>query len=430
MFTDMETPSLESGAWSAGAGFVDSVRATGNAITEGDWGDLAASGGVMALDALLGVVDPVGSALAAGVGWLMEHFEPLRELLDFVAGDPEAIKGGADTWLAIKEELQELATEFPEKVEQQTESWSGAAKDAYSRQVEEYVEGLEALSASAGNASSAIATSGTMVATCRGLIRDIIASVVAELIKGALAALAGSVVSFGATVAGYLAYAAGRIGATIAKITAKIGDLLAKLGKAGALLARTLDDMAEVSAKVGANLTTGGARAFPTSPAMGGAATAAGRGSSVAADGMNSAASGATRASEGATELGGRTADAASSLGRGADNLSGTGARLIHGADDAGQVVADGVGKRAQDAVQGAGYGGKHADAMDAASNILKPDGMAMRGGLGAGQYHEQNYDSDDNPEADSGSYHESSGKSGEPGGGQGSGGWSGTIPT
>src|SRR5699024_5966609 len=116
MFTDVEQPSLESGNWSKGAGIVDSVRATSNAVDSEDWGDLAASGGVLALDGLLLVIDPVGSALAAGVGWLMEHFDPLRELLDFVAGDPGAIKSGADAWLAIKDELQELASEFPGEV--------------------------------------------------------------------------------------------------------------------------------------------------------------------------------------------------------------------------------------------------------------------------------------------------------------------------
>ncbi|KAA5832493.1 hypothetical protein F1721_15920 [Saccharopolyspora hirsuta] len=408
MFVDTEAPSLESGTWSAGAGIVDSARATANAVQSGDWGDLAASGGVLALDGLLLAIDPVGSALAAGVGWLMEHLAPLRELLDFVAGDPNAIKEGADTWLAIKEDLQQLADELPGQAEQQTAEWSGQAKDAYSRQVKEYTDGLQALSISAGSASATIATAGTMVATTRGIIRDIIAAIVAELIKGALAALAGSVVSFGATVAGYLAYAAGRIGMTIAKITSKISALLAKLGKAGALMARALDDMAKVGSKIGADLVTSGAKVFPASPALGGATHAAGRMATAGANGMEAVAPGVTRAADGLTSAAGRTADAATGLTRGSENLAGTGLRWMNGADDAGRSVAEGVGRRAQDWVQGTGYQGRYADDINQWTNVVKPESAMTRGALGAEQYHEQNYD------GDSGSYYDGYNGSGQ----------------
>ncbi|GAA4619319.1 WXG100 family type VII secretion target [Saccharopolyspora hordei] len=401
MFVDVESPSLESGSWSAGAGIVDSARATANAVQSGDWGDLAASGGVLALDGLLLTIDPVGSALAAGVGWLMEHLAPLRELLDFVAGDPNAIKEGADTWNSIKEDLQQLAEDLPKKAQEQTAEWSGQAKDAYAKQVQQYTEGLQALSISAGSASATIATAGTMVATTRGIIRDIIASVVAELIKGALAALAGSVVSFGATVAGYLAYAAGRVGMTIGKITAKISKLLAKLGKAGSLMARTLDDMAKVGSKIGADLVTTGAKAFPVSPALGGATHAAGRAATAGADGLSTAATGMTRAADGLTTAAGRTADAATGITRGSEQLAGHGLRWMHGADDAGRSVSEGLGRTVQDAAQNAGYSGRFSEGMDRVSNVLRPESATIRGVLGAEQYHEQNYDED------SGSYYD-----------------------
>ncbi|WP_145737116.1 WXG100 family type VII secretion target [Saccharopolyspora dendranthemae] len=414
MFVDTESPSLGSSAWSAGAGPVDSARATANAISQGDWGDFAASAGVLALDGLVTAIDPVGTALAAGVGWLMEHLAPLRELLDFLAGDPNAIKAGADTWLEIKADLEGLAAEFPGQAEQQTSSWSGQAKDAYSQQVQQYTEGLQSMAMSAGSASATIATAGTMVATCRAIVRDIIAAIVAELVKGALAALAGSVVSFGATVAGYLAYAAGRVGMTIAKITAKISQLLAKLGKAGAMLARVLDDMAQVGAKVGADLTAAGTKAASTAPAAAGDLLSAGSRASASADALGTAASGTARASDGLGSAASRTSDAAGALGRGSENLAGTGLRWSHGADEAGQAVTEGVGKRAQDWAQNAGYNGRHADDMDRAANVTKPESALLRGGLGHEQYHEQTYDSD------SGEYYDGYDRSGAPDGSAG----------
>lgn len=422
MFVDTEAPSMDSSAWSAGAGPVDSARATANAISQGDWGDFAASAGVLALDGLVTAIDPVGTALAAGVGWLMEHLTPLRELLDFLAGDPAAIKGGADVWKGVKEDLQGLAADFPSQAEQQTNGWSGPAKDAYSKQVKAYTEGLEAMAIGAGSASATIATAGTMVATCRAIVRDIIAAIVAELVKGALAALAGSVVSFGATVAGYLAYAAGRVGMTISKITAKISQLLAKLGKAGTMLARVLDDMAEVGAKIGADLTSAGTKAASTAPAAAGDMLSAGSKVSAGSDALSSAAGGTARASDGLATAAGRTSDAAAGLGKGSENLAGTGLRWMHGADDAGQAVTDGVGKSAQDWAQNAGYSGRHADEMDRAANVTNAESAVLRGGLGHEQYHEQTYDSD------SGSYYDGYDRSGQPTGEDGTKGWSGDL--
>ncbi|QGK70892.1 hypothetical protein GIY23_16445 [Allosaccharopolyspora coralli] len=395
---DVDASARGSGAHTAGSGLVDSARATWEAAGSEDWGEFAASGGVLALDAMVTAIDPIGAALAAGVGWLIEHFGPLRELLDFFAGDPNAIAAGVETWNSVKEELQALAKEFPGTAEQQTSDWSGQAKDAYSKQIQTYADGLESLSISAGTASSTLATAGTMVATCRAIIRDIVAAIVAELIKGALAALAGSVVSFGATVAGYLAYAAGRIGMTVAKITAKISSLLAKLGKAGAHLAKVLDDMAKVSAKVGADLVTSGAKTVPANSTVGGATTAAGQAAAKASDGAASASSGAAKVSEGLVSSSESVADAARGLGRGSEQLAGSGLNRIVGAEDAGRAVAEGAGKRAQDWVQRTGLfngadGAQGAARMDHVSNVVNPESVAARAALGANQYHEQNYD-------------------------------------
>ncbi|QUG99505.1 hypothetical protein HUO13_00635 [Saccharopolyspora erythraea] len=399
MLVDVDGKAVESGAHTAGAGIVDSARATWTAFSNEDWGEFAASGGVLALDAMITAIDPIGSALAAGVGWLMEHLYPLREALDFVAGDPNAIKEGADTWQEVKADLEKLAGEIPGQVQAHTAEWSGPACNTYLQRSKELAEGVEAMSVSAGTASGAIATAGTMVATCRGLIRDIIAAVVAELIKGALAALAGSVVSFGATVAGYLGYAAGRVGMTLAKIATKISQLLGKLGKAGTHLAKALDDMAEASAKVGAKLTTGGAKAFPTSPGLGGAATAAGQTATKASDALGSAAGAVGRGGDALGSAGARGADAAANFGKGAEQLGGRGAGLM--------ADADGLGRAAQQSTQNLvdkatlwpksdGINNSAArETAETISDVRNPESQLARGGFGAQQYHEQNYAED-----------------------------------
>ncbi|GAB3298305.1 WXG100 family type VII secretion target [Parasphingorhabdus pacifica] len=409
-FVDVDSEAVESGAHTAGAGIVDSARATRDAFANEDWGEFAASGGVLALDALITTIDPIGSALAAGVGWLMEHFSPLREALDFVAGDPNAIKEGADTWEQVKTDLEKLAQEIPGQVQTDTAGWAGPACNAYRQRSAELAEGVEAMSVSAGTASGAIATAGTMVATCRGLLRDIIAAVVAELIKGALAALAGSVVSFGATVAGYLGYAAGRVGMTLAKIATKISQLLGKLGKAGTHLAKALDDMAEAGAKVGAKLTTSGGTAFPTSPALAGGATAAGQATAKASDALGSTAGVVGRGSDALGGASVRGADAAGNVGKGAEQLGGRGVETMANADGLGRAAQQGTQKAVDNATlwrEGGSINNSAArETAETASDVRKPESQFARGALGAEQYHEQNYAEDSGKEYYDGSHH------------------------
>lgn len=364
--TDLDSAGARSAT--AGAGIVDTARATAASIQDGDWGEFATNTGILALDGLATAVDPVGAALAAGVGWLMEHFGPLTELLDTVAGDPNAIQAGADVWSQVQAELEQLASEVPGMAERDLATWTGEARCAYDDRTQDLAAGVQALSISAGSAAAVIAIAGTMVATCRAIIRDIIAAVVAELIKGALIALATSVISFGATVAGYIGYAVGRIGMKVAEIGAKISKLLAKLGQAGAKLAKILDDIAQVGAKIGKTIGSSGR----ASAGLGDVAGALGRGS--------------TRVSGFADELG----EAAGRLGtRGADAAS-VGRFRIDNADAIGRAGAERIlnpslirGEAGQDIARTLGN--------VANDKIPNPIGIAARAPLYEQQGHEQN---------------------------------------
>ncbi|MCI2418636.1 hypothetical protein MOQ72_14445 [Saccharopolyspora sp. K220] len=382
VFRDVNTAS----GFTSGAGPVDSARATFTALSNEDWGEFAASAGVLALDGLITAIDPIGVALAAGVGWLMEHFFVFRDILDFFAGDPVAIKSGADTWQQVRGDLEKLAGQIPSTVDQHTADWSGPAGDAYRQRSEELAHGVAAMSVAAGTASATIATAGTMVATCRGLIRDIIAAVVAELVKGALAAIASSVISFGASVAGFLGYAVGRIGMTVAKCTAKIAQLVAKLGKAGSYLARAIDDMAKTMAEVGGKLAGADGKLGATGNAISKGGDALGATSSALAKGGGSL-----------TGAAGKVSDAGTSLGRKADDLAESGTALRGRADDLGQAAKN----RTETAVEKAppwqepSGSGRVYHAAEQISDVRKPGSIVMRGTLGGEQYHQQNYAED-----------------------------------
>lgn len=81
-----------------GAGIVDTIYKAGDDILNGRTEDFAMDGFAFGLDALGFVANPLGALASAGVGWLIEQLDFLREPLDDLAGDPGAIMGVAAVW--------------------------------------------------------------------------------------------------------------------------------------------------------------------------------------------------------------------------------------------------------------------------------------------------------------------------------------------
>jgi len=93
-------PEAETKAYE-GAGIIEAACALGDSVQQGDWFGATANGAVVGLGALGAVMDPFQAIFAAGVGWLMEHVDCLREPLDWLCGDPKEIEGHAHeprTW--------------------------------------------------------------------------------------------------------------------------------------------------------------------------------------------------------------------------------------------------------------------------------------------------------------------------------------------
>ncbi|SEG96091.1 hypothetical protein SAMN02982929_06300 [Saccharopolyspora kobensis] len=208
----------------SGVPIMESVDETKKAVESGDWaaGVMGAVG--TGLDALTMALDPFGSILAAGVGWLMEHVGPLSDALDALTGDADQIKAHSETWKNVATELGEINTEMANMVNNDTASWVGAAGDAYRNRSEDTAKLIEAAQKAAEGASSGIGTAGEVVAAVRTLVRDIIAELVGRLISWALQVLA--------TLGIAMAWVVPQVVAAVAKTVARIADVTTKLVKA------------------------------------------------------------------------------------------------------------------------------------------------------------------------------------------------------
>ncbi|WP_372907225.1 WXG100 family type VII secretion target [Saccharopolyspora indica] len=208
----------------SGVPILESVDETKKAIESGDWASGVMGAVGTGLDALSMALDPFGSILAAGVGWLMEHVGPLSDALDALTGDADQIKAHSETWKNVAAELGEINTEMANLVSSDTASWVGAAGDAYRKQSEDTGKLIEAAKAAAEGASEGVGTAGEVVAAVRTLVRDIIAELVGHLISWALQVLA--------TLGIAMAWVVPQVVTAVAKTVAKIADVTTKLVKA------------------------------------------------------------------------------------------------------------------------------------------------------------------------------------------------------
>ena len=81
----------------SGAGLLDSGAQLADAISSGNWIEGVIGAVSVAVDTAATVIDPLGSLIGAGLGWLMDHFDPLKTWLNDFAGDAGEVAGFAQT---------------------------------------------------------------------------------------------------------------------------------------------------------------------------------------------------------------------------------------------------------------------------------------------------------------------------------------------
>ncbi|QRP48390.1 hypothetical protein [Amycolatopsis sp. FDAARGOS 1241] len=218
-------------AQTSGAGILNDIASGITDGRNGDWLNLAADGVTVGLDLLGVLMDPLGSLASAGVGWLIEHISFLKEGLDKLAGNPEAVTAKAQTWDNVAQQLERSAGQYEQAAAKVAPDFQGLGGQAYQDMAKGYAATLRGASGQAHAASIGMNVAAALVGTERGLIRDMISSFVGELIIKAVAALAASWCTFGGTVAAFIADTVVEGGILAEKISGRIAQVVEKLEK-------------------------------------------------------------------------------------------------------------------------------------------------------------------------------------------------------
>jgi uncharacterized protein YukE len=168
-------------AWT-GSSLADSIEGLVDAIKSEGWVDDALAGATLGVEVAATVLDPLSALLANGLGWAMEYFEPLREMLDELTGKPDLIRAHAATWGDIATELSTMAADLQSHLDNDLPSWTGDAADSYQGLMVHNVDAIGGLGATAAAMAAATEGAGGLVELTREVVRDLIADLVARVI--------------------------------------------------------------------------------------------------------------------------------------------------------------------------------------------------------------------------------------------------------
>jgi uncharacterized protein YukE len=208
-----------------GFAIAEDISALVSGVRSGNWIDAAIGGVATGMDTLAMVFDPIGALASMGIAWLMEHIQPLKQALDSLAGDPGQISAFAQTWQNVATQARASGAELQDAVSRQAGSWTGAAATAYQRHARSHEAALEGIAEGAGGIAEIVQGAGMLVATVRGMVRDLIADCISTLLVRLPIWAAEAGVTLGVATPVIVA----QVSALVAKWAARIGKLLKAL---------------------------------------------------------------------------------------------------------------------------------------------------------------------------------------------------------
>lgn len=205
----------------SGTGLLDSGVSLCTAIGDKDWLDAALSGVAVGFDVVATVSDPLGSLFAAGIGWIIDHLQPIKGWFDDLTGNPEEVMAFAGTWLNVSYALGVARFDFERDADTKMGDMTGPGVAAYRRQVRDELDKLDLLRNASRGVSMGLEAAGMIVGFVHGLIRDALAT-----IAGAICSYVAELVfTLGAATPLVIHQASTRVSALAAEIGPKITGL-------------------------------------------------------------------------------------------------------------------------------------------------------------------------------------------------------------
>lgn len=171
----------------------------------------------------------VGQIMEPIYNWILNNISPIKEALNKLLGNPDAISQTGDCVTKKGEALNSSADQMAQATAQ-LGSWKGEGKTAFEAASVAYQAAMRALAGVFKACGVAVEVVAGVVDMVKQFIIGLAKSLLNDLISKAVVSALASFATFGAAFAAYTAWAAGKVTAVLAKVS----GLLQKLCKFGA----------------------------------------------------------------------------------------------------------------------------------------------------------------------------------------------------
>jgi uncharacterized protein YukE len=159
----------------AGIWIAEDIELIVQGVKNNSWVDTSVGSIGAALDGLAFVSDPGGAVLQYLAAWTMEHFRPLTDVLDWLAGDPGEIAGQAQTWRNVSTSLHSNVDGLRAALAADVSTWGGEAGPTYRAWAQLQQSAVDGLASACEAMATITECAGYVVAAVRIMVRDLIA---------------------------------------------------------------------------------------------------------------------------------------------------------------------------------------------------------------------------------------------------------------
>jgi hypothetical protein len=240
----------------SGAGPVETITGIVDGAINGGPTAAGAQTLTLGLQALGFMDNPLQTLTTSAIGWILEHLGPLNLALDVTTGDPVAVDDAAKRFVNAAAQLDTLANDHAGSLSCDLPTYFSVAPGAHdvSKSARAFhgvmttrFEELRTASTACSGIATLITFSGQVVATTRGVIRDMLAEFAWKRLQRASVMLAVPPPALGAASGWFLfdtivdmTRSLGKIGRLLSALVGKLQHIAGKLKDLSALLAKVL----------------------------------------------------------------------------------------------------------------------------------------------------------------------------------------------
>ena len=206
----------------SGSGVVEDIWGIAHGLSEGSWLETGLSSVSLVADAVGVGVDPLGTLIAWGAGWLIDHFGPLKSWMDQFLGDADSVRADAATWSNVAQAMGECADTLEGDEKNLMGEQVGATATAYRAANADTISALRTASGAADAMGKATSVLAEVVGLVHDLLRDAISAIVGTLASAIIEAIA----TFGLAIPLIIAQVQVKVGAKATQMAAHVTGVL------------------------------------------------------------------------------------------------------------------------------------------------------------------------------------------------------------